>query len=156
MGKIRKEEATKGNTKKNKKTEGKKYNVFYYFKAVIILLFVFTALFLIIFRYVDMINKNYDINMMTNKLNDIRAENSYLSAKLDKQLNITKINDFATNRLNMAKPSKDQIVYIDLDIEDKYIANEVEDVRSKYLRVLDIIQNTFDSIKIMFQDFKIF
>jgi len=123
---------------------------------VIILLFVFTALFLIIFRYVDMINKNYDINMMTNKLNDIKADNSYLSAKLDKQLNITKINDIATNRLNMAKPHKDQIIYINVDIEDKYVANETEDLRSKYLRVLDIIQNTFDSIKIMFKDFKIF
>ncbi len=156
MGKIRKEEVTKGNKKENKKTEGKVYNVFYYFKAVIILLFVFTALFLIIFRYVDMINKNYDINMMTNKLNDIKADNSYLSAKLDKQLNITKINDIATNRLNMAKPHKDQIIYINVDIEDKYVANETEDLRSKYLRVLDIIQNTFDSIKIMFKDFKIF
>jgi len=39
-------------------------------KAVILLMLVFTALFLIIFRYGEMINLNYDITRLNNELRE--------------------------------------------------------------------------------------
>ena len=60
-------------------------------KAVILLMLVFTALFLIIFRYGEMINLNYDITRLNNELREKTGINSALYAELDKQVTI---NDF--------------------------------------------------------------
>ena len=84
-----------------KKNEKKIFNKM---KAVILLMLVFTALFVIIYRYGEMINLNYDITSMNNELREKTALNSSLYAELDRACNINDIRITAETKLDMNKP----------------------------------------------------
>ena len=126
-----------------KKNEKKIFNKM---KAVILLMLVFTALFVIIYRYGEMINLNYDITSMNNELREKTALNSSLYAELDRECNINDIRITAETKLDMNKPRPDQHVYIDLNLNDEYASQEKEDFYSKIQVLFDKVKYTVENV----------
>lgn len=126
-----------------KKNEKKIFNKM---KAVILLMLVFTALFVIIYRYGEMINLNYDITSMNNELREKTALNSSLYAELDRACNINDIRITAETKLDMNKPRTDQHVYIDLNLNDEYASQEKEDFYSKIQVLFDKVKYTVENV----------
>ncbi|MFA7673783.1 MAG: hypothetical protein WCY62_08025, partial [Clostridia bacterium] len=115
-------------------------------KAVLWVLFIFTALFLIIYRYGEMIDLNYDIYTLNDELAEKRAVNSSLYAELDKKMNITQIKYLAQTKLDMNEPRQNQIIYVDVDMADSSYSEEKDDFYTKMKAVFSRIQHTFEKI----------
>ena len=120
-------------------------------KAVIWLMLVFTALFLIIYRYGEMIDLNYDINAMKNEYREEVAINSSLYAKLDENANIDEIKYIAETRLDMNKPRADQIIYVSTKMTDDHNSQRKDNMYSRSLIVFNRVKNTFDNIMKIFK-----
>lgn len=120
--------------------------IFNRFKAVILLMLVFTALFIIIYRYGEMINLNYDITSLNNELREKTAINSSLYAELDKTYNINDIKTVAETKLDMNKPRTDQQIYIYLNMSDEYESQEKEDFYSNTQALLEKIKYTVKNV----------
>lgn len=120
--------------------------IFNRFKAVILLILVFTALFIIIYRYGEMINLNYDITSLNNELREKTAINSSLYAELDKTYNINDIKTVAETKLDMNKPRTDQQIYIYLNMSDEYESQEKEDFYSNTQALLEKIKYTVKNV----------
>ncbi|HPB16268.1 MAG: hypothetical protein WC554_00685 [Clostridia bacterium] len=120
--------------------------IFNRFKAVILLMLVFTALFIIIYRYGEMINLNYDITSLNNELREKTAINSSLYAELDKTYNINDIKTVAETKLDMNKPRTDQQIYIYLNMSDEYESQEKEDFYSNTQALFEKIKYTVKNV----------
>lgn len=120
-------------------------------KAVILLMLVFTALFLIIFRYGEMINLNYDITRLNNELREKTGINSALYAELDKQVTINDIKYTAETKLDMNKPRNDQIIYINTKLSDDYNSKEKDNFYTMTSSVYERINHTFKNIVEIFK-----
>jgi len=123
-------------------------------KAVLWVLFIFTALFLIIYRYGEMIDLNYDIYTLNDELAEKRAVNSSLYAELDKKMNITQIKYLAQTKLDMNEPRQNQMIYIDVDMADSSYSEEKDDFYAKMTAVFNRIKHTFEKITDIFTDTK--
>jgi cell division protein FtsL len=123
-------------------------------KAVLWVLFIFTALFLIIYRYGEMIDLNYDIYTLNDELAEKRAINSSLYAELDKKMNITQIKYLAQTKLDMNEPRQNQMIYIDVDMADSSYSQEKDDFYAKMTAVFNRIKHTFEKITDIFTDTK--
>jgi len=120
-------------------------------KAVILLMLVFTALFLIIFRYGEMINLNYDITRLNNELREKTGINSALYAELDKQVTINDIEYTAETKLDMNKPRNDQIIYINTKLSDDYNSQEKDNFYTMTSSVYERIKHTIKNIVEIFK-----
>ena len=112
---------------------------------------VFTALFLIIFRYGEMINLNYDITRLNNELREKTGINSALYAELDKQVTINDIEYTAETKLDMNKPRNDQIIYINTKLSDDYNSQEKDNFYTMTSSVYERINHTFKNIVEIFK-----
>ena len=120
-------------------------------KAVILLMLVFTALFLIIFRYGEMINLNYDITSLNNELREKTGINSALYAELDQQVNINDIKHTAETKLDMNKPRNEQIIYISTQLSNDYGSQERDNFYTMTSAVYERIRHTFKNIVEIFK-----
>lgn len=123
-------------------------------KAVLWVLFIFTALFLIIYRYGEMIDLNYDIYTLNDELAEKRAVNSSLYTELDKKMNITQIKYLAQTKLDMNEPRQNQMIYVDVDMADSSYSQEKDDFYTKMTAVFSRIKHTFEKIADIFTDTK--
>jgi len=124
--------------------------IFNRFNSVVLLVLVFIALFIIIYRYGEMINLNYDITSLNNQLREKTAVNSAIYADLDRQYNIDDIKNIAETKLNMNKPRADQRILIHPDMSDRYQSSEKEDFYSYGRAVWEKIKHTAENISDIF------
>lgn len=100
-------------------------------KAVILILVLFAACFAVVVRYAQITEINYDINKAVKTYNSIRNENARLLVEIKKETDLTKIKEIAETRLEMQKPDKYQIVYVNVPKGDYTIVAENYDQSSK-------------------------
>jgi len=124
--------------------------IFNRFNSVVLLVLVFIALFIIIYRYGEMINLNYDITSLNNQLREKTAVNSAIYADLDRQYNIDDIKNIAETKLDMNKPRADQRILIHPDMSDRYQSSEKEDFYSYGRAVWGKIKHTAENISDIF------
>ncbi|HRU59679.1 MAG TPA: hypothetical protein P5064_09150 [Clostridia bacterium] len=124
--------------------------IFNRFNSVVLLVLVFIALFIIIYRYGEMINLNYDITSLNNQLREKTAVNSAIYADLDRQYNIDDIKNIAETKLDMNKPRADQRILIHPDMSDRYQSSEKEDFYSYGRAVWEKIKHTAENISDIF------
>ncbi len=124
--------------------------IFNRFNSVVLLVLVFIALFIIIYRYGEMINLNYDITSLNNQLREKTAVNSAIYADLDRQYNIDDIKNVAETKLDMNKPRADQRILIHPDMSDRYQSSEKEDFYSYGRAVWEKIKHTAENISDIF------
>lgn len=83
-------------------------------KAVLWVALIFAAFFLVISRYSNLTELNYETADIKNKLEQQNSINSALSVELDKKTNTMMIKHSAETELGMQEPNNFQIVYINV------------------------------------------
>lgn len=87
-------------------------------KVVFICLMAFGACFLLMYRYAIITEMNNDIIEINREYNRVKNENSILRVKIENELDIDKIRQAAESRLDMQKPDRSQIVYLNIPRND--------------------------------------
>ena len=124
--KITKEKKNSTLSKKASKTK-QKAQFKSHIKAIIYVLLIFTALFVISYRN-SLINESFNHNdSLKNQLAAIQKENEQLRVSLENNMNLTNIEKLAEKRLGMQKLDNSQKVYISLDKKD-YVEPASEEV----------------------------
>ncbi len=72
----------------------------------------------IMFRYAQISQMNYDNNNLSKQYSALQNENAQLTLDIEKARSLQSIREIAENRLNMHSPEKSQIVYISVPKQD--------------------------------------
>lgn len=94
----------------------------------------FVMAFLIISRYVAINEANTEISNLKDEYNNIVASNQDLQAKIDKAIDLKKLQTVASEKFGMVKPERYQIFYVDMqqgDFSENIAANKADDERKK-------------------------
>lgn len=81
-------------------------------KAVFAFMVLFALSGLVMYRYALITDLNYKINSKMNELTEIKNENTRISVKIERELDLQKIQKFAEENLAMQKPDKSQCVFV--------------------------------------------
>ena len=87
-------------------------------KALIAVAAVFVMSFIIVNRYVEINEAQSAINKLQKEYNSIAASNQDLQAKIDKAVDLKKLQVVASEKFGMVRPERYQMFYIDLNQED--------------------------------------
>lgn len=93
-------------------------------RMVFNLVFVFSLVFAMMYRYALITEMNYEIDKLNVQYNKIRDENSRLKLEIEKTMNLASIEKIAEEKLGMQKPDKNQIVYVSVPKNDYTIASD--------------------------------
>ena len=74
--------------------------------------------FSVLCRGVMITDKASELDSLKKELSDVKAKNQELQMEIDKSLDLNRIEQLASEKLNMRRPEKYQIVYINLDRVD--------------------------------------
>ena len=88
-------------------------------------LVVFAVAFVIINRYVAINEANSRINELKKTYNEQLATNQNLQAKIDKSIDLKKLQTVASEKFGMVRPEQYQIFYVDMGMDD-YSENVAE------------------------------
>lgn len=94
----------------------------------------FTVAFVIISRYVAINEANSRIAELKKEYNSIIATNQDLQAKIDKTVDLKKLQTVASEKLGMVRPERYQIFYVDMQLDDScenVAAEKANDEREK-------------------------
>lgn len=94
----------------------------------------FATAFLIISRYVAINEANTEISSLKDEYSSIVASNQDLQAKIDKAIDLKKLQTVASEKFGMVKPERYQIFYVDMsrgDFSENIAAATQEDERQK-------------------------
>ncbi len=87
-------------------------------KIMINMFLIFGMCAVIMLRYAQISQMNYDNNNLSKQYVAMQNENIRLSLEIEKAMSLQSIRDIAENKLNMHAPEKSQIVYISVPKED--------------------------------------
>lgn len=87
-------------------------------------LLIFSACFLLIFRYAVITKLNYDVSKAEKAYNVLRNDNSRLKVQIEEELDLTQLKTLAVERLGMKEPDKMQIVYLKVPKYDVTVVSE--------------------------------
>jgi len=87
-------------------------------KLVVSALFILSIAFVILFRYSMITEANARNDKLQSEYNQIADENKRINVEIDSNVNLSKVEDIAINRLGMKKPEKYQTVYINVIGDD--------------------------------------
>ncbi len=108
-------------------------------KTVIYIFIIFAGLFVISYRN-SLINESFNENeTLKASLSAIEKQNEQLQVNLENSLNLSNIEELATERLGMQKLDSSQKIYVSLDKQD-YVETASEEV------IMEDSQNWFDKI----------
>jgi cell division protein FtsL len=101
-------------------------------KAIFCILIFFVSFSHIIYMYAQITEMDYKLSKINKDLNEQKNENIRLSLEIQKHLDLNRIRDVAQTRLDMQKPNKHQIIYVnvpktdftELPEKDAYSINE--------------------------------
>jgi len=88
------------------------------FRFALAVIFIFSIAFIILLRYA-MITEVTENNLLLKKqYEEIAEDNKRINVEIDSNVNLSKVEEIAINRLGMKKPEKYQMVYIDVVGDD--------------------------------------
>ncbi len=97
---------------KNKKRKHHKLNIFFFMRATLLLLGVFSVLSLIVFRYAMISEVKYNIYGLKNEINELNITIEELNTQLNSGIVLDNIEAQAIRELGMQYPKDEQIVYL--------------------------------------------
>lgn len=103
------------------KTAAKKRNIVK-LKTVLLFTAVFSLLFVICYRQVNIYTQGVEIQEKNSELKKYSDDIAQLQLEIERNVDIKKIESYTMNELGMVKPEKYQIVYISPDTEDEMIS----------------------------------
>lgn len=106
-------------------------------KAVLIVMVIFAACLVIMYRYALITEMNYNIAKMEKSYNELRNENSRLKLSIEKDMDLERVRKIAVEKLEMQEPDRYQVVHIYVPKNDFTIV--AEDYKNG-------IQNTSDNM----------
>ena len=95
---------------------------------------------IIMFRYAQISQLNYDTNKLSQQYTALQNDNKRLSIEIEKAMDLNGIREIAENKLKMHKPDKTQIVYVNVPKEDMIILASKE--KSGVTVVLNDVENS--------------
>lgn len=125
-------------------------------KALYNLKFIFTSM-VILFGCITIVmvdsmilEKQKNIKALTSELNNLKDENLGLKTKISEQIDLKNIEEIATKRLGMSKPSKNQMVYIDVPKSSSTVQynveSEIKEEKTGFLKLFkEFITDVFGS-----------
>jgi len=104
-------------------------------KIKVKVVFAFMVLFvlsgLVMYRYALITDLNYKINSKMNELTEIKNENTRLGVKIERELDLQKIQKFAEENLGMQKPDKSQCTFVKVPRSDFTTASSKNEDKDK-------------------------
>ena len=83
-------------------------------KALIAVVALFVMSFVVVNRYVEINEAQNKVNELQSQYNSIMAENQALQAKIDKAVDLKKLQTVASEKFGMVRPERYQMFYIDM------------------------------------------
>ena len=111
-------------------------------KIVFIIFMIFSMCGIIMFRYAQISQLNYQSNQLTKQYTELQNENSNAALEINNAMSLSKIIDVAENKLGMHKPNKSQIIYVEVPTKDVTILASKE--KSK---IAETFENIGDGVK---------
>lgn len=108
-------------------------------KIVFIIFIIFGMCSIIMFRFAQISQLNYESNKLSKQYVAMMNENELLKYDINKATSLENIREVAENKLKMHKPDKSQIVYVNIPKEDLIILANKEE--SKYLVMFKDVTN---------------
>lgn len=96
-------------------------------KIMVNIFIVFGMCAVIMMRYAQISQMNYENNNLSKQYAAMQNENTRLSLEIEKAMSLQSIRDTAENKLNMHAPEKSQIVYISVPKQDVTILAEKQE-----------------------------
>lgn len=114
-------------------------------KAVFCILIFFLSFSQIIYMYAQITEMDYKLNKDNKELNEHKNENVRLRLEIQKNLDLNRIREIAQTRLDMQKPDKHQIIYVNVPKTDFTEIPEKNDGTSKG-SLLSYVESIFSSL----------
>ena len=111
-------------------------------KIVFIIFMIFSMCGIIMFRYAQISQLNYQSNQLTKQYTELQNENTNAALEINNAMSLSKIIDVAENKLGMHKPNKSQIIYVEVPTKDVTILASKE--KSK---IAETFENIGDGLK---------
>lgn len=96
-------------------------------RVVVAFMAVFALCSVVMYRYALITEMNYKINAGMNALDQLKDENSILEVKIEKELDLQKIQQYAQENLGMQKPDKSQCVFVNVPRSDFTVVSDKQD-----------------------------
>ncbi len=94
---------------------------------IILNIFLVFAMFIVVmFRYAQISQLNYESNILKSQYTQIQNENQLLGIDIQNAMDLKNIRQIAETKLDMHKPAKSQIVYVNLSKKDVTITANKE------------------------------
>lgn len=116
-------------------------------KLIMCVLVVFTCSIIIMLSFTSKFYIESQITQLNSELKTVEEANLTLKTQISEQMDVKTIEELATTRLNMAKPEKHQIVYIDVKKPSYSLVvkhNEVEAVKDDF-SLIDFLKMSLKS-----------
>ena len=116
-------------------------------KVVFAFMVVFALSGFVMYRYALITDLNYKINTKMNALTEVKNENTRLMVKIEKELDLKKIQQFAEENLGMQKPDKSQCTFVKVPRSDFTTAsNNNEGIAKKTVNVFEALLSKVDKL----------
>ena len=89
-----------------------------YAVAVFYIVIIFAIAFFIVMREVNIAQESNKVNSLTTQLEEARTQNKRATLELESSIDLKRIEQIATEKYGMARPEKNQIVYINVKQTD--------------------------------------
>jgi len=116
----------------------KKNNINIKIKIIIGILVIFVMFIIAMYRYTLITELNYNLVNLNSQYEKIKNQNSIYRIKIEQETDLPRIKEIAEQKLNMQKPNKHQIIYVNIQKKDftKVSNNNIsEEVANKNLFV---------------------
>ncbi len=113
-------------------------------KILLNIFLVFGMCAIIMFRYAQISQINYDSNKLNSEYTALQNENARISIEIEKAMDLNSIRETAEAKLKMHKPTKSQIVYVSVPKEDVTILATKQ--QSKVLSMAKELGNSFKKV----------
>lgn len=120
-------------------------------RIVVHIFLIFGMCAIIMARYAQISQLNYDNNNLSKEYTALQNENTRLSLEIEKAMSLQSIREIAENKLKMHAPDKSQIVYISVPKQDVIVLAE-----KKEPRLIVYAKDAADSIKRFLNIFGLF
>ena len=117
--------------------------------AVFYIVIIFAIAFFIVMREVNIAQESNKVNALTVQLEDARTQNKRATLELESSVDLKRIEQIATEKYGMARPEKNQIVYINVK------QNDFTEKVSKKDTVTVVADSVEDGIKNLFGIFSV-
>lgn len=119
-------------------------------KMLIAIAAVFVMSFIVVNRYVEINEAQNAINKLQGEYNSIVASNQDLQAKIDKAVDLKKLQVIASEKFGMVRPERYQMFYIDMQQVDKAenVAQDKEGYEKEKIAVQGVPGTLISSMKI--------